>query len=62
METSRNEGIISTSYHEVSGLWGESPRYSLDRGMRGPENRFGHSGERKNLLPQQGIELRFLYL
>jgi hypothetical protein len=39
---------------------GKSPRYPLDRILRGPQSRCGCCGEENNLLPLHGIEARFL--
>jgi hypothetical protein len=31
-------------------------RYPTNRSLRGPQSRYGHCGEEKNLLPLEGIE------
>jgi hypothetical protein len=35
---------------------GNSPRYPLDRWLRGPQSRSGRVGEDKNSQPLQGLE------
>jgi hypothetical protein len=36
----------------------QTPRYTLDRRMSGPQSRSGRGGEKKNSQPPQGIEPR----
>jgi hypothetical protein len=49
---------MENSQHDASSAlpWGKSPRYQLDRRMRGPQSRSGRNGEENNLLPLPGIE------
>jgi hypothetical protein len=54
---------VSGQLHAPPGLLrGSSPRDPLDKSLGGPQSRYEHYREKKNLLPLSGIEPLFLGL